>query len=154
VKRLELALIKKGSKVFKTRDEDEFSLNSERLARIEEFNADILISIHANSIGYSTNPKKVSGTSTYYKHICYRPLSVSIYKKMLELELKPFGNIGNFNFMLNSPTEIPNVLVETAFMSNPNDEIKLMNSQFKEKMVLQIIQGIQDWLYECENSIN
>ena len=73
---------------------------------------------------------------------------------MLELELKPFGNIGNFNFMLNSLTNIPNVLVETAFMSNPNDEIKLMDGVFKEKMVNQIIQGIQDWLYECEDGLN
>ncbi len=64
------------------------SLNSERLDKIDSFDADLLISIHANSIGYSTDPKKVSGTSTYYKHICYRPLSVAIYKRMLELGLR------------------------------------------------------------------
>ncbi len=154
VNRLERALVKKGAKVSKTREDDSFSLNSERLNSIASSNSDILISIHANSIGYSTDPRKVSGTSTYYKHICYRPLSVAIYKRMLELELKPFGNVGNFNFTLNSPTEIANVLVETAFMSNPNDEMKLMDGVFKEKMVMQIVQGIQDWLYECEDNLN
>lgn len=154
VNRLESALKKKGAEVFKTRDDDTYSLNSERLRKIRSFNADILISIHANSIGYSTNPKRVSGTSTYYKHICYRPISLAIYKRMLELDLKPFGNIGNFNFTLNAPTEIPNVLVETAFMSNPNDEMKLMDGVFKEKMVMQIVQGIQDWLWECEDDLN
>jgi N-acetylmuramoyl-L-alanine amidase len=154
VNRLERALVKKGAKVTKTREDDSFSLNGKRLKSITSSNSDILISIHANSIGYSTDPRKVSGTSTYYKHICYRSLSVAIYKRMLELELKPFGNIGNFNFTLNSPTEIPNVLVETAFMSNPNDEIKLMDGVFKEKMVMQIVQGIQDWLYECEDNLN
>lgn len=154
VNKLEKALIKKGAKVIKTREDDSFSTNNDRLKKINSSNADILISIHANSIGYSTDPKKVSGTSTYYKHICYRPLSVAIYKRMLELELKPFGNIGNFNFTLNSPTEIPNVLVETAFMSNPNDEMKLMDEEFKNKIVNQIVQGVQDWLYECEDNLN
>ena len=70
------------------------------------------------------------------------------------MNLNAFGNIGNFNFTLNSPTEIPNVLVETAFMSNPNDEMKMMDGVFKEKMVRQIVQGIQDWLYECEDGLN
>ena len=154
VNRLESALSAKGAKVFKTREDDTYPLNSERLDRVDSFDADLLISIHANSIGYSTDPKKVSGTSTYYKHICYRPLSVAIYKRMLELGLNPFGNIGNFNFTLNAPTNIPNVLVETAFMSNPNDEIKLMDGVFKEKMVNQIVQGVQDWLYECEDGLN
>jgi N-acetylmuramoyl-L-alanine amidase len=39
-------------------------------------------------------------------------------------------------------------------MSNPNDEIKLMDGVFKEKMVNQIVQGVQDWLYECEDGLN
>ncbi|PID59353.1 MAG: hypothetical protein CR986_06305 [Ignavibacteriae bacterium] len=152
VNRLGKALEKKGARVFKTRTRDVYLSNDDRFERIAKTNADILISIHTNSIGYTVNPKRVSGTSTYYKHICYRPLSLAIYKRMLELELKPFGNIGNFNFALNSLTSIPNVLVETAFLSNPNDEIKLLDKEFRKKIVNQIIQGVQDWLYECENN--
>jgi N-acetylmuramoyl-L-alanine amidase len=154
VNRLEASLREKGAIVYKTREDDTYFLNSKRINKIESFDADLLISIHANSIGYSTDPKRVSGTSTYYKHICYRSLSLQIYKRLLELDLKPFGNIGNFNFTLNSPTEIPNVLVETAFMSNPNDEMKLMDGAFKEKIAAQIIQGVKDWLYECEDGLN
>ena len=73
---------------------------------------------------------------------------------MLELDLKPFGNIGNFNFTLSAPTQIPNVLVETAFLSNPNDEMKLLDGVFKEKIVVKIIEGVQDWLYESEDNLN
>ncbi|MBK7107237.1 MAG: N-acetylmuramoyl-L-alanine amidase [Ignavibacteriae bacterium] len=154
VNRLEKMLIEKGAKVYRTREDDTYTLNGERLQKIFSFNADILISIHANSIGYNADPVKISGTSTYYKHIAFRPLSLKIYERMLELGLEPFGNVGNFNFTLNSPTEILNVLVETAFMSNPNDEIKLMDSEFKDKMCKQIIQGVQDFLYECEDNWN
>lgn len=154
VNRLENMLTEKGAKVYRTRENDTQTLNSERLKKIFSFNSDMLISIHANSIGYNADPVKISGTSTYYKYIAFRPLSLKIYERMLELGLEPFGNVGNFNFTLNSPTEILNVLVETAFMSNPNDEIKLMDSDFKDKMCRQIIQGVQDFLYECEDNYN
>jgi len=154
VKRLEKLLKKKGTKVSITRNKDEYIKNSDRLKSIKSAEGDILISVHANSIGYASDPKKVSGTSTFYKHIAFRPLSVSIYKRMLELDLKPFGNVGNFNFTLNSPTEILNVLVETAFMSNPNDEMKLLDPKFKDKIVEKIVQGVQDFLYKCEDEAN
>ena len=154
VNRLEKMLIAKGARVNKTRDDDTYSLNSARLKKVFNYDPDILISIHANSIGYNSDPVKISGTSTYYKYIAFRPLSVKIYEKMLELGLEPFGNVGNFNFYLNSPTELINVLVETAFMSNPNDEIKLMDSEFKDNICKKIIQGIQEFLYECEDNWN
>ncbi len=47
--------------------------------------------------------------------LVFRDLSHDIYKRMLELGLKEYGNVGSFNFMLNSPIEYPNALVETLF---------------------------------------
>ncbi len=154
-KYLKKALRRKGARVVMTRTDDSFSLNSKRLETVLESGADILISIHANSIGTSTNPLKARGTSTYYKHICFRPLSQKIYKRMLELGLQPFGNIGNFNFTLNSPTEIPNVLVETAFISNPLDEMKLISNSFKRRIADKIVKGVEDFLRDVKkNKLN
>ncbi len=154
VKRLARQLKRKGSKVILTRDKDVESKSVDRLIKIKKMNADILISIHANSIGLASDPIKAKGTATFYKHICYRPLSLAIYKRMLNLKLEPFGNVGSFNFTLNSPTEIPNVLVETAFMSNPEDEIKLMSNRFKNRIAEKIILGVQDFLKKCKNNLN
>ncbi len=154
VKRLAKQLKKKGAKVILTRNKDIESKSVDRLMKIKKMNADILISIHANSIGLASDPIKTKGTATFYKHICYRPLSLAIYKRMLTLKLEPFGNVGSFNFTLNSPTEIPNVLVETAFMSNPDDEIKLMSNWFKNRIAEKIILGVQDFLKECKNNLN
>jgi len=145
-KDLKRALEAKGAKVILTRKSDGYSLNSERLKTVLNSDADILISIHANSAGMSANPVRAAGTSTYYKHICFRPLSQFIYKRMLRLKLKPFGNIGSFNFTLNSSTEIPNVLVETAFISNPSDEMKLMSRRFRKAIARQIVHGVEDFL--------
>ncbi len=145
-KKLKLLLEKNGAKVVLTRSSDVYSKNSERLRKVMDSGADFLISIHANSVGMATDPVRASGTSTYYKHVCFRPLSHFIYKRMLELGLKQFGNIGSFNFTLNSPTEIPNVLVETAFLSNPLDEMKLINKTFQKKIAEKIVRGIRDFL--------
>ncbi len=154
IKRLERQLRKKGAKVILTRNKDIESSSVDRLEKIKKIDADILISVHANSIGLASDPIKTKGTSTFYKHICYRPLSLAIYKRMLNLKLEPFGNVGGFNFTLNSPTEIPNVLVETAFMSNPSDEMKLMSAKFKNKIAQKIIQGVEDFLKGCRNNFN
>ncbi len=154
VKRLERQLKRKGAKVILTRSKDVESKSVERLKKIKKLNADVLISIHANSIGLASDPIKTKGTATFYKHICYRPLSLAIYRRMLNLNLEPFGNVGSFNFTLNSPTEIPNVLVETAFMSNPSDEMKLKSARFKNKIAQKIVLGVEDFLKKCKNNFN
>ncbi len=140
-----------GAKVMLTRTKDTLIYNSERLRNVLKSDADILISVHANSIGLTTNPLKTKGTSTYYKHIQYAPLAKAIFYRMLQLGLKPYGYVGKFNFTLNSPTELPNVLVETAFLSNPEDEMKLLDDNFREKIAEKILEGLQDFLDWAED---
>ena len=91
------------------------------------------------------------GVSTFYKHICYRPLSVFILKQVLKTGLVSFGNIGSFNFALNSPTELPNVLVEAGFISNPGDEMKLLDDDFRTDLAKRIVDGIDDFLDSCDD---
>ncbi|MDP4196396.1 MAG: N-acetylmuramoyl-L-alanine amidase [Bacteroidota bacterium] len=140
----------KGAKVILTRKDDTYSTNSERLKAIEDSNADMLISIHSNSIGYSSNPENVKGLSTFYKYICYRPLSTFIYNEAQKAGIDGHGNVGSFNFTLNSPTELPNVLVELGYMSNPEDEIKLLDDDFREELAKRIVKGIGKYFDYCE----
>jgi N-acetylmuramoyl-L-alanine amidase len=65
---------------------------------------------------------------------------------MLQLGLKEYGNIGAFNFMLNSPTEYPNALVETLFLSNPAEEELILDPVFQQKMADKIVAGVKDFL--------
>jgi N-acetylmuramoyl-L-alanine amidase len=69
---------------------------------------------------------------------------------MLELGLKEYGNNGSFNFMLNSPIEYPNALVETLFVSNPEDEMKILDEGFQQQIAEKIVQGIKDFLESCK----
>ncbi len=65
---------------------------------------------------------------------------------MLELGLNNFGNIGAFNFSLSGPTEYPNCLVEVAFLSNTEDEQKILDPKFHKEVAKKIYKGVGDWL--------
>ncbi|QNP53164.1 N-acetylmuramoyl-L-alanine amidase [Hymenobacter qilianensis] len=137
--RLQRALERKGARVLMTRDADVSVDNGDRILRLRQSNPDLLVSIHVNSSGN----KAVRGTSTYYRYVAFRPLSTALYTEMLATGLPGFGNVGSFNFGLNGPTEYPNALVETAFVSNPEDERLLTSPDFQQQMAESMVRGWQ-----------
>ncbi|HOZ77769.1 MAG TPA: N-acetylmuramoyl-L-alanine amidase [Ferruginibacter sp.] len=141
--KLQKALEKEGAKVIMTRNREMFFDNKERILFYRDSVPDLLLSIHLNS---STDPFSVGGTSTYYRYIGFKPLSLLIYKRLLELGLKEYGNTGSFNFMLNSPTEYPNALIETLFLSNLAEEEQILNPEYQQQMVDKIVLGLKDFL--------
>jgi N-acetylmuramoyl-L-alanine amidase len=145
--KLQKNLQKEGANVIMTRTKEQFFDNKERILFYRDSMPDLLLSIHLNS---SEDPFLVSGTSTYYRYIGFKNLSLSIYKRMLELGLKEYGNTGSFNFMLNSPIEYPNALIETLFISNLEEETKILDEKFQQKMVDKIVLGIKDFLTSCK----
>lgn len=147
-KKLQEALLARGANVIMTRTIDENVSMSERKEIIEKGNADLLVSIHANSIGYLSDPTEVRGSGVFYKHIAYKPLAEVMYDKMLELGLKPYGLTGSFNFSLNGPIEYPNVLIETAFISNPEEEILLTDPEFQMQIARQLVNGLEEYYLE------
>ena len=142
-KALERALKKKGvKKVIMTRTTDTTFDNKDRILFLQQQNPDFSISLHLNS----SNNAQVRGVSTYYKHIGFRPLTQALLTRMLELKLEEFGNVGNFNFALNAPTDFPNSLLEIAFLSNEDDEKRIIKSQFQEDVAKKVVLAIGDWL--------
>jgi N-acetylmuramoyl-L-alanine amidase len=141
--KLQKALEAAGAKVIMTRTTEKFVDNLDRVLFYRDSMPDLLVSIHLNSAG---DPIRATGTSTFYRYIGFRNLSNAIYKRMLELDLKDYGNNSSFNFMLNSPTEYPNALVETLFLSNPEDEMKILDEKFQQQVADKIVQGIKDFL--------
>ena len=140
--KLQQALEKEGVKVIMTRTKEQFFDNKERILFYRDSLPDLLLSIHLNS---SSDPIHVGGVSTYYKYIGFRPLSYHIQQRMLELGLKDYANTGSFNFMLNSPTEYPNALVEMLFLSNPAEEEKILDPVFQQQVADKIVMGVKDF---------
>jgi N-acetylmuramoyl-L-alanine amidase len=142
-KALERNLKKRGVKnVVMLRRIDTTYDNKDRILFMQQQNPDICISLHLNS----SNNTQVKGVSTYYKHIGFKPLTASVLKRMLELKLEEFGNVGSFNFMLNQPTDFVNCLVEIAFLSNESDERKIVNTTFQDNVGKKVMAGVEDWL--------
>ncbi len=144
-KELEKQLKLAGATVFMTRKEDVGLSMPERIEMLKKEDPDFLISIHLNSSAKDS----IRGVSTYYKHIGFRPLSNFIQEKMLELGLVDFGNVGSFNFALSGPTDYPNSLVEVAFLSNPEDEKRILDPGFHHDVARKIVKGIKEWLRYC-----
>jgi N-acetylmuramoyl-L-alanine amidase len=145
-KELRDLLEEEGATVIMTREKDISFENQERLKMFRKILPDFVVSIHLNS---ADDPLRVKGASTYYKLTAFKNLSSQIYKRIRETGLNGWGNIGNFNFFLNSPTEFPNALVECLFISNPEDEEKVYDPGFRTLLNQKIVAGIKDWLQLC-----
>ena len=152
VRHLEAALKAKGATVVLTRTETDAQQTADRIDKILESGAQLLISVHCNSAGESSDPLMLRGVSTYYHFAGYQSLADDVYDKMLSIGLKQFGVVGGFNFVLNSLTQMPNVLVETAFLSNPEDEMLLLDDAFRQKIAEQIATGLEKYVTRANES--
>lgn len=144
---LETYLHRKGVKnVYLTRTEDVDVATTDRVLKLRAVDPDLLISLHLNA---SSRPE-IKGVSTYYHHNGSRTVSKYILEEMLDLGLSEFGLIGNFNFLLNSPTEYTNSLVEIAFLSNEEDEQRILQDKFHQQTAEKIYRGIVKWLKDVQ----
>jgi N-acetylmuramoyl-L-alanine amidase len=139
---LQKVLLEENAAVYMTREKDTTLEMADRWEMIRQQNPDLLISIHLNS----SSKDSIQGTSTYYRYIGFRPLTQFVLRRMLETGLKEFGNIGSFNFTLSGPTDYPNCLVEVAFLSNKEDEQRILDPKFHQEVAEKIVAGIKDWL--------
>jgi N-acetylmuramoyl-L-alanine amidase len=142
-KALQKFLKAKGVKdVIMTRTADTTFGNTDRVLWLQQQHPDLLVSLHLNS----SDNTEISGSSTYYRHIGFRPLSVAILKQLLGAGMEEYGNTSNFNFLLNQPTDFPNALVEIAFLSNLKDEKKILSPKFHILVANKIYIGIVNFL--------
>lgn len=146
--KLDSLLQERGAKTVMTRTDDSYVLMHDRADMVLDNNSDLLVSIHANSLGYTSDPFEIRGTGMFYKHVAFKPLAEKMYEKFLELGLAEYGVTGSFNFTLNAPIELPNVLVEAAFMSHPEEEILLSDPDFQTRIAEQIVTSLEEYFLE------
>jgi len=141
-KALEKVLTQKEAIVLMVRSNDTTIDNKDRVLWAMSQNPDLFISLHLNSSGRET----ARGTSTYYKHLAYQPLAKNILQEMLQIDgLAEFGLIGSFNFQPVQPTQFPSCLVEIAFLSNREDEKRIMDPDFHRQVAQKIAAGVANW---------
>ena len=118
-----------GAKVVMTRDSDvdvygpNASARNELQARVDvgnNANSDIFVSIHCNAF---VNPA-ANGTQTFYYGSSYQGqrLAQSIQEKMIEANGLRDRGISTCNFYVVKHSYMPAVLIETAFITNYDEE--------------------------------
>ena len=175
-----------GMTAFLVRDNDQKIQYRERMSRARNKNADLFISIHADSFSDPT----VTGSSVYVlsqrgaSSTAARWLankvnsadlvggvslndkddmlasvlfdlsqnasiaaSTTLGKSVLE-ELAAIGrvrktNVQYANFAVLKSPDIPSILVETAYISNPSEEKKLKDPKHQEKIAKALYQGVK-----------
>jgi len=135
-----------GAKVIMTRAEDVFTDLYERPETAKQNNAVILLSIHNNSLPAGKDPYTEHGTSTYYYHLQSADLAASIKDRLIkDLNLNDLG-VFKRSFVLTRPFEQLSVLIEVAFMINPDEYTCLLNPEFQKQSASAIRKGIEEFL--------
>ena len=156
--KLQEVLENRGAKVIMTRTDDNAIYDSDadtihemkvsdmhnRLKIINESNADLFISIHMNAF---TNPKS-KGLHVFYS--ANHPEAEAIASKIQTnisaitgAETHEVKTASEKLFLMKDPKP-PSVLVECGFISNPEEEKKLVTDEYQSKIAFAIAQAIID----------
>lgn len=131
-----------GATVILTREDDSYLDLYDRVKFTNDNDAIIFISIHANATPDSWNPNEHSGTSVYYYYEQAKPLAESILLSTVEKAETNNDGIYQRSFAVVRNTKALSVLVETAYMINPDDIAKLEQTYFQKNIAKGISQGI------------
>jgi N-acetylmuramoyl-L-alanine amidase len=141
-------LRKEGVKVVLSRDSDIAVGLYDRIDHARENGADLLLSLHYNSVGEDRDPLSRSGCAVFYYNPPSRELAGNIYRSLKEIGLEGSG-LRWRSLAVIRPTDLVAVLVEVAFLSNPEDEAKVLDPGFREKTADAIAQGVMKYLRDA-----
>ncbi|WHY61452.1 SH3 domain-containing protein [Cytobacillus firmus] len=143
---LKSELERNGASVLLTRSRDIFLELAERTAIANSSTYDAFISIHADSFSSTSRGSTTFFNSTVnFNGPISEELADSVQKYMV-------SSLGTYNrgvkeqeFYVNRMNHLPSILVELAFISNPNEESLLRTTAFRQKAAEGIRKGFQDY---------
>lgn len=145
-KRLEKILCEEGAKPFMTRSDNEYVDLYKRVELIKAANPVFSISIHANALPDGADPYVKHGTSVYYYHPQAKELAEIIKNRMINaLGTRDDGTLYS-SFVLTRMTSPIAILVETAYMINPDDYEKLTEQQMRQAIAQSIADGLKSYM--------
>lgn len=152
-KKLEKVLVSKGAIVYMTRDGDydlsQSTINKKRddlyrrVKMINQSKCNLYISMHLNA----SPSTKWNGIQIFYSNILKenKQLADTITNTMKE-NMKNIRDVKKENgYYMYSKIKIPGVLVEAGFVSNPNDNYKIRQSNYQDVLVNNIALGIEKY---------
>lgn len=141
---VETLLKGQGGKVIMTRSGDSFVELDDRAAMADRYNADLLVSVHADS----NKDRSISGPSEYVSRSASalsRRVASSIHKRFLDAGIASRG-VRQADFRVISKHSRPAVLVETGYLTNATEARNLNMNGYRTRIAKAIVAGITDVL--------
>lgn len=139
-KELQSQLIAKGARVIMSRSDDRFIELDDRAAMAGRYNADLLVSVHADSCP----DRYIRGASVYVANNCSTKslkTARNIQSSFVNSSIK-FRKIGNRDFRVLAKHSKPAVLVECGYMTNSYEANILNQNWYRRKVATAIANGI------------
>ncbi|MEO1372903.1 MAG: N-acetylmuramoyl-L-alanine amidase [Cyanobacteria bacterium J06635_10] len=136
-------LRKNGVNAVLTRNTDYFVSLKGRVNMAERRDADLFVSIHANSLGLSR--PDISGLEVYYYNSGKR-LADTVRKSITRTVRVKDRGIRRARFYVLRKTSMPAILVETGYVTGREDAAKLKQTWYRNKMAEGIADGILRYL--------
>ena len=146
--RLERHLRTRAARPIVLRGRDEGPAASERAARANDADADVLVSIHLNS---HADPAAEGSSSYYFGRLGTVSIAGRTLAEMLQDELTAAtglrdGRAHSKSFPMLRETRMPAVHVEPCFVTNPAEEALLRQDAFLEELSRAIAQALERFL--------
>lgn len=143
---LEKALTQKGYRVLLLREKDEFQDKLDRVEIANSYQADVYVSIHQNT--YEGKDKTVGGIETWYDGTDAsrdnQRLALLVHRETVKSTgARGRGVIDSTDLYVASKTLMPACLIETGFLSNPQEEKLLASADYQKKLAEGIARGIE-----------
>jgi N-acetylmuramoyl-L-alanine amidase len=136
----------KDVQVLVTRTDDKYVSLDERVNLAKKNSVDALISIHLNAQEGVTT---ATGIETWYRTGATdgsKKLAENVQDTTLSYVKEKDRGILENNFEVLRNTDMPAILVECGFLTNPADEKKLLSSKHQDQLAEGIVQGILTFL--------
>ncbi|MGE5417636.1 MAG: N-acetylmuramoyl-L-alanine amidase [Acidobacteriota bacterium] len=146
-------LEQQGYNVVLTRSDDTFVTLNGRVAIANQENANLFVSVHSNA----NDKSRIEGTQVYYYTGSSDPTVSSVdpqriqFAKIMQKNLlaalgTPDMGVHKAGFLVIKYTKMPSILIETAFMTNPSEEVLLNDPSFQDKAARGLVNGINEYL--------
>ncbi|MFJ7936308.1 N-acetylmuramoyl-L-alanine amidase [Sporosarcina sp. NPDC096371] len=134
---------KSDATVILTRDQDDSVTLGNRVELANKENADLFISIHFDA--FTSND--VEGITTYYNKEEDLRLATLIHSYLFNQDMGTRDRgvkLGDY-FVLRENTQ-PSILLELGFISNKEDEKRIISQAFQTKASIAIVEGVIEYL--------
>ncbi|UFT97882.1 N-acetylmuramoyl-L-alanine amidase [Radiobacillus kanasensis] len=131
-----------GAHVILTRTVDQYMSLSGRASVANLYHADAFISLHYNS---TPEIPSASGISSYYYHERNESLAIEIQNELMKATGMDDRGTQFGDFQVIRENHRPSVLLELGFLSNVEEEEKIMSVTFQEKLSEGIIKGLTNY---------